>query len=97
MFIAKGEGVMKKISVLMIVLSSLLFAANTKKNDIERRKRIEQQMIKQQLEKEKKYAREQAFYTEKDYDFKGAEVNPESLKSLPTIEVDDLDMDSVYD
>ena len=88
---------MKRISVLMIVLSSLLLAANTKESDIERKKRIEKQMIEQQIKKEKKYAKEQAFYTEKDYDFKAAEVNPESLKSLPVIEVDDLDMDSVYD
>jgi len=49
------------------------------------------------MEKEKKYAKEQTFYTEEKYDLKGAEVNMDSLSNLPDIEDDDFDMDSVYD
>jgi len=50
------------------------------------------------MEKEKKYAKEQVFYQTHNYDFKGAEVNQDSIESIPNIEVqDDFDMDSVYD
>jgi hypothetical protein len=49
------------------------------------------------MEREKKYAKEQTFYKGDDYDLKGAEVNKESVLTTPVIEVEDLDMDSVYD
>ena len=48
--------------------------------------------------KEKKYAKEQTFYSEENYDFKGAEVNPESLKNIKEVQPQyDFDMDDVYD
>jgi len=31
------------------------------------------------------------------YNFKGSEVDQESLEHVPELELDDLDMDSVYD
>jgi hypothetical protein len=49
------------------------------------------------MKREEKYAKEQKFYNEKNYDFKSAEVNPDSLKDLPELEVNDMDMDDVYD
>ena len=49
------------------------------------------------MEREKKYAKEQTFYNSNNYDFKGAEVEEESLKNIKAIEVEDFDMDSVYD
>lgn len=87
---------MTKILMLFIVSSALLFAASSdKKND--RKNRVEKQ-IKKEMEKEKKYSKEKTFYQAKDYDFKSAEVNPDSLDSVPNIELqDDFDMDSVYD
>ncbi len=86
---------MKKILTLVIILNSLLFATNTQ-SDNEAKKRAEEQ-IKKEMEKEKKYAKEQTFYKTTDYDLKGAEINKDSLSTLPHIEVDELDMDSVYD
>ena len=66
-------------------------------SDSAKKKRMEKQ-IQIEMEKEKKYAKEQMFYQGHNYDFKGAEVNPDSLESVPHIEVqDDFDMDSVYD
>ena len=86
---------MRKLLVLILVVNSLLFSADSK-SDHEKKLRIEKQ-IKKEMEKEKKYAKEQTFYKGENYDFKGAEVNMDSLKNLPDIELDDLDMNSVYD
>ncbi len=84
---------MKSILIFMILITSTLFAvdSNTSKED-----RIQKQ-LKIEMQKEQKYAKEQIFYQHWNYDYKGAEVNKESLKKLPEIELDDLDMDSVYD
>ena len=50
------------------------------------------------MENEKKYAKEQIFYSTENYDFKGAEINKDSLDSVPELEPEyDFDMDSVYD
>jgi len=49
------------------------------------------------MKREEKYAKEQKFYNAEDYDFSGAEVNPESVKNTPNLKMDDLDMDDVYD
>lgn len=88
---------MKKILIFMVVFSSLLFASNHDNNDSERKSRVDEK-IQKQIEKEKKYSKEQTFYTEKDYDLKGAEVDINSLGSIPVIEPeDDFNMDSVYD
>ena len=85
---------MKKILTVIILFSSLLFSSNN--TDEEKKIRAEKQ-LKVNMEKEQKYAREQTFYNIDNYDLKGAEVNLDSLDSLPEIEVDDFNMDSVYD
>ena len=49
------------------------------------------------MEKEKKYSKEQKFYQGKNYDLKAAEINLDSLSSIPDDdEEDDFDMDDVY-
>ncbi len=81
---------MFKIILSVFLLTSLVYASNQKK--------IHDKNIQAQLEKEKKYAKEQRFYSEKEYDFSSAEVNPESVKNLKEIEpLYDFDMDDVYD
>lgn len=77
----------------VLVLNSFLFASDV---DAQRKVRTEKQ-IQKIIEAEKKYAKEQAFYTADDYDFKGREVDKESLEVIKPVEVDDLDMDHVYD
>lgn len=86
---------MKNIIILMLILNSLILASSNK-TDNEKKLRIEKQ-IKEEIEKEKRYAQEQKFYNNDNYDFKRSEVNQESLSTVPIIEVDDLNMDSVYD
>jgi hypothetical protein len=82
---------MKYLLIISIAFNSFVFASNTDDNAISKRQ------IKKQMEREKKYAKEQTFYNSNNYDFKGAEVEEESLKNIKAIEVEDFDMDSVYD
>ena len=86
---------MKYILVITFIFSSILFASNTT-NDKAQKLRLEKQILIE-IEKEKRHAKEQVFHNSDTYDFKGSEVNPESLKSLPEIEDDDFNIDSVYD
>jgi len=86
---------MKKIIIFIMILNSLLLASNTDSEKV-KKDRAEKQ-LKIELEKEKKYSIEQTFYNEDNYDFKGAEVNPDTVDSIQCIEVDDFNMDSVYD
>nr|WP_321267172.1 hypothetical protein [uncultured Sulfurimonas sp.] len=88
---------MKHILIFVLVLQSLLMASNLENDEEIRKKRIEQQ-IKKEMAKEKKYAKEQTFYTEENYDLEGAKVNEDSLSSVPTIEDDyEFNMDHAYD
>ena len=84
----------KFILITTIVFVSASFASD--KNNTKSKVLLEKQ-VKEQMEKEKRYSIEQTFYQGSAYNLKSAEVNPESLKSLPEIEDDDFDMDSVYD
>ena len=83
---------MKNIITMTLLCTTLLLASNSKKKD-----NMVENQIKQQMDREKKYAKERKFYSNKNYDFKAAEVNPDSLDSLPDLEDDDMDMDDVYD
>ncbi|MBU1658048.1 hypothetical protein KKG72_03225 [bacterium] len=87
---------MKFFLIFMILVHALLFAWENENSERERKSRIEKQ-IKIEMEKEKKYAKERTFYLNDEYDLKGAEVNKDSLSSLPDREVDDFDMDAIYD
>ena len=84
---------MKKILLSVIVLSILSFADNNQ-SDTNQTATIEEQQLNEILRQEKKFATEQTFYTEKDYDFKGSEVNEKSVESVPIIEIDDPSLDS---
>ena len=87
---------MRIFLIVVMVFSSLLWSSDKDNNDSRKKARIEKQ-IKKEMEKEKKYAKEQVFYKMENYDFKGSEVNPATVEATPEIEVDDFDMDSVYD
>jgi len=90
---------MQKILLLVLLTVSIVFGAEAKhKHQKQHNEKARMQKhVQEAMEKEKKYAKEQTFYTEKNYDFKSAEVNPDSVKNTPEVQVDDLDMDSVYD
>jgi len=82
---------MKILLIISIFFISLLSANSLSKNNIADKE------LQKQIEKEKKYAKEQKFYQKKEYDLKSMEVNIDSLNSIPdTQEEDDFDMDDVY-
>jgi len=85
---------MKIFILISTICLSLVLANNT--NLITKEKLLNNQ-LKENMAKEKQYSQEQVFYTYEYYDFSSVEVNPESLDSVPELELDDLDMDSVYD
>ncbi len=87
---------MTKILILLLGVSLFLIASDKNSSESAKKARLEQQ-IKKEMQKEKKYAKEQIFYKMDNYDFKGSEVNPATVDSVPEIEDDDFNMDSVYD
>ena len=59
--------------------------------------KLTQKQIREQMEREKKYAKEQKFYQGDEYDLKAAEINKKSLDHIPVIEPDyDFDITDVY-
>ena len=87
---------MKTALITLLLLSGTAsFAAKNEQNATQQSKKsITEAELKKQMEREKKYAKEQKFYNADEYDFKGAEVNPKSLEHIPVIEPDyDFDMD----
>ncbi len=81
---------MRKTLIFAVVIASFLHAS-----DIQKEKRTKE-AIRKAIEKEALYAKEQAFYDYESYDFNDSKVNEESLPFIPNIEVEDLDMDDVY-
>jgi hypothetical protein len=56
-----------------------------------------EKQIQAQIEREKKYAKEQTFYKGKDYNLSEKQVDPKTLKNVPKIEPDyDFDITDVY-
>jgi Ni/Co efflux regulator RcnB len=76
--------------------NSSVKAKQSSESNASKSKRVEQQ-VKEQMEREKKYAKEQSFAQGDDYDLKAVEVNEDSLDSIPVIEPDyDFDITDVY-
>ncbi|WP_373000989.1 hypothetical protein [Sulfurimonas sp.] len=82
---------MKNIFILVLIINSFLFAADAKQET-----KIDKE-IQKQMEREKKYAKEQIFYQAKDYDLKSFEVNVDAIKSGPVLDIDYSDSDDVLD
>jgi len=71
--------------------------APVKEDNATKKQRLLQEKIKEQMEREKKYAKEQKFYQGDAYDLKAHEVDPNSLPDVPAIEPDyDFDITDVY-
>lgn len=87
---------MRKILLCFFLCFSFLWAASDTNKSTQREK-IKQKAIQEAIKKEEKYAKEQAFYEEDEYDFKSQEVNEESLPYVPKLEPQDFNMENVYD
>ena len=88
---------LKKILILSIIGGALLLADSNDTNRSQEKNKINAE-IKKQMEKEKKYAKEKAFYQGADYDLKSYEIDPDSLPDVPALEPDyEFDMsEGVY-
>ncbi len=88
---------MKKILIIIAIGGSILLADSNDTNRSQEKNKINAE-IEKQMEKEKKYAKEKAFYQGKDYDLKSYEIDPDSLPDVPSLEPDyDFDMsEGVY-
>ncbi|PHS39130.1 MAG: hypothetical protein COB07_06755 [Sulfurovum sp.] len=88
---------MKKILIFIIIGGSMLLADSNDTNRSQEKTKLNTE-IEKQMEKEKKYAKEKAFYQGEDYDLKAHEVDPDILSKIPSLEPDyDFDMsEGVY-
>lgn len=84
---------MKKIYLLLLCLSALFANDNTDS------KSLQKKHLQEQIEKEKKYSKEQKFYMGNEYNLKSFEVDKDSLKNIPEQPDynEDFDMNNVYD
>ncbi|WP_321779506.1 hypothetical protein [Sulfurimonas sp.] len=82
---------MKFFFILLMTLSSILLASDTTQET-----KMDKE-IQKQIEKEKRYAKEQTFYKGKDYNLKSFEVNPDAIKSIPKSNIDYSDGDNVLE
>ncbi len=68
-----------------------------KQSDSNQTKALLEEKVKEQMEREKKFAKEQKFYQGKDYNLSEHVVDPKTLKDIPVIEPDyDFDITDVY-
>ncbi len=81
-------------TVSVLLSTAVLAASQGQSASASAENNLTKKHLKEQMEREKKYSREQKFYGPKDYDFKGVEVSPESVKKIKAIEPEyDFDMD----
>jgi hypothetical protein len=77
--------------------SSIKVEPKNESNKTMSKSKIMEKEVKEQMEREKKYAEEQSFAQGDDYDLKAVEVNQDSLDSVPLMEPDyDFDITDVY-
>ena len=86
---------MKFFLIITVILNLFVFAVADVSN-ISKDEKVKKQ-IELEMEKERMYSIEQKFYQGAEYDLSGSEVNPDSIDSVPDLEIQDFDMDSVYD
>ncbi|WP_292655445.1 hypothetical protein [Nitratifractor sp.] len=88
---------MKRLFPLILITATLLWAGDDNRTTPANDQNLTQKHIKEQMEKEKKYAKEKTFYEGKDYNLSDKTVDPHELDKIPVIEPeDDFDMNDVY-
>lgn len=84
-----------KAFYFFILLFTITFAENSPNTS----KSLYEQNLQKQIEKEKKFAKEQKFYQGQNYDLESFQINEDSLENIPEQPDynDDFDMNNVYD
>jgi len=91
---------MKKIFLLFLLIcmgSVSINAKDTRQGKKSLEEVLKAKHVKEQLEKEKKFAKEQKFYQADEYDFSEQEIDPKDLDTIEVIEPEnDFDITDVY-
>ena len=90
---------MKKLFLMLILTALYTLSLNAKniENDTSKKVNATKKHLQEQMQREKKYAKEQKFYQAKDYNLSAVEVDQNDLDSIPMIEPEnDFDMTDVY-
>ena len=90
---------MKNIFMLLLLtlMGSLLLSAKSIEHKKDTKEKLTEKHLKEQMEREKKFAKEQRFYKGKEYDISAQKIDPKDLDSIPLIEPEnDFDMTDVY-
>jgi len=92
------ERKMKQLFLFFTLFFSLLLnAGETNASSKTDDQNLTQKNLQEQLEREKRYAKEQKFYQGKDYNLSEHKVDPKVVEKVPLIEPDyDFDITDVY-
>ena len=96
---ANKETKMKRFPLFFTLLFSLLLlnAGETNTSSGTDDQNLTKKNLQEQLEREKRYAKEQKFYQGKDYNLSEHKVDPKLVEKVPVIEPDyDFDITDVY-
>ncbi len=90
---------MRNLFLMLILTALCAFSLNAKSidNDTSKQSELTKRHLQEQMQREKKYAKEQKFYQAKDYNLSAVEVDQNDLDAVPMIEPEnDFDMTDVY-
>jgi len=89
---------MNKLFLLFLVYFMSLTTLQAKNLDAKSKEEaLKAKHVKEQLEREKKFAQEQKFYQADEYDFSEQAVDPKDLETIDVIEPEnDFDITDVY-
>jgi cbb3-type cytochrome oxidase subunit 3 len=88
---------MKKIFLILLAMLFLGVTLEAKSLSKKEEAALKAKHVKEQMEREKKFAKEQKFYQGKEYDFSSEKVDKKDLNSIPAIQPEnDFDMTDVY-
>ena len=82
---------------LPLFIGSFFLTLHAQETNATLKAEISKKQVQEQIEREKKYAKEQVFYQGSDYNLSEAEVDKKSLSGISVMKPDyDFDMDNVY-
>jgi len=88
---------MKKIYLFLLMSTLGLSVVHAKDLSKKEDEALKAKHVKEQMEREKKFAKEQKFYQGDEYDLSAEKVDPKDLDSIHEIEPEnDFDMTDVY-
>ena len=89
---------MKILAIFIFIFSVMLHAGDSNSSATPTSEEaLKEKNLKEQMEREKKYAQEQKFYQGEEYNLSEHQVDPKLVEKVPVIEPDyDFDITDVY-